>query len=200
MADQSSPSRPRHGADRTLVLTLRVVGYFVYWYLIVVQTILALAFVLQALGADPSVAFAAWVYRSADRAMAPFRGLFPSVDLTSSSGVAATLDTSLLFAMVCYGIVLVLLGLGLDWLGRRLRGIDTRERMQAQQDAYDDAVAASAAPPDLIGSLSGRSTSAPAADGPDATVAAGGTDAGTAAERSTRVAPPTASDPAGGRS
>lgn len=193
MADRSSPSRPRHGADRTLVVTLRVVGYFVYWYLIVVQTILALAFVLQALGADPSVAFAAWVYRSADRAMAPFRGLFPSVDLTSSSGVAATLDTSLLFAMVCYGIVLVLLGLGLDWLGRRLRGIDTRERMQAQEDAYDDAVAASAAPPDLIGTLSGRSTSTSAsgADGADAT---GG------AERSAQVAPPTASDPAGGRS
>ncbi|MFV0373735.1 hypothetical protein [Microbacterium sp.] len=151
-----------HGADRTLVWTLRAVGYFVYWYLIVVETVLALAFVLRALGADPSVSFAARVYRSADRAMAPFTGLFPSIGLASDG--SATLDTSILFAMVCYGIVLVGVGLGLDWLGRKLRGIDVRERMQAQQDAYDAAVSASETPPDIVGDLAAGTT--PAASAP----------------------------------
>lgn len=52
--------RPHYGGDRVVVITVRVLVYLVYWFL-VVELILALAFVLKALGADPSTGFAAWV-------------------------------------------------------------------------------------------------------------------------------------------
>lgn len=69
--------------------------------------------------------------------------------------MAASIDTSILFAMVCYGIVLVGLGALLSWLGRRLHGIDLRDNLRAQQDAYDDAVSTYQDPPDIVGSHGG---------------------------------------------
>lgn len=145
-----------HGADRGLVLAIRAVTYLVYWVLVVVQLVLALGFVLQALGADPNNAFTAWIYRSLARALGPFQGIFPPIDLGGADGnVAASIDTSILFAMVCYGIVLVGLGALLSWLGRRLHGIDLRDNLRAQQDAYDDAVSTYQDPPDIVGSHGG---------------------------------------------
>ena len=56
----------------------RAIVWFVYAFALVAIVIASLAFVLQLFGADPSSGFAQWVYRSASRVTAPFRGIFPS--------------------------------------------------------------------------------------------------------------------------
>lgn len=53
--------------------------------------------------------------------MAPFRGLFETIAVTDQS----VLDTSLLFAMIIYGLVALFLKAAIDWLADR---IDRRRR------------------------------------------------------------------------
>ena len=82
----------------------RALGYVVYAYLVVTEIVLALGFVLLLLGANPEPAFVQWVYRSLDRAMEPFRGIFTPIELgLTGNDVEAVLDTSVLFAMLVYG-------------------------------------------------------------------------------------------------
>jgi hypothetical protein len=61
--------------------------------------------------------------------MAPFRGIFTPVDLSGDS----VLDTSIIFAMVVYGIVLLVLRAFLDWLTFRLRKIEYEQRELVRQ-------------------------------------------------------------------
>ena len=79
-----------------------------------------------------------WVYRSAERAMRPFRGIFP----TQPIGDASVLDTSLLFAAVFYFVVALLIDMLLRWLTQRLH---REERGIAQARAQADLVAQQAA-------------------------------------------------------
>ena len=125
---------------RTTVVVAKVVTTLLYVYVIVVEVMLALAFVLRLFGADPSAGFTQFVYRSLDRAMAPFRGIFPPVVLgTNGNQVDAVLDTSILFAMLVYGLVLLAVGALVDWLARRVGTLDARlveEAEQARRDAF----------------------------------------------------------------
>ena len=100
----------------TLVRIARVLTYLVYAFVLFTLVILLLGFFLLLFGANPDVPFAEWVYRSLDRVMAPFRGLFESIELNGNS----VFDTSVLFAMIVYGIVGIALSALSHWLTDKL--------------------------------------------------------------------------------
>ena len=103
----------------------RALGYAVYVYVVVTEIVLLLGFVLLLFGANPEPSFVQWVYRSMDRAMEPFRGIFTSIELGETSGeVGAVLDTSVLFAMIVYGILALAVRAGIDWLTARIDRLD----------------------------------------------------------------------------
>src|SRR5690349_2448340 len=95
-----------------IVRVARVLTYLVYGFTIFTLIILVLGFFLLLFGANPDAPFAEWAYRSLERVMAPFRGIFESVPLNGDS----VLDLSVIFAMIVYGIVALLLQALIDWL------------------------------------------------------------------------------------
>lgn len=113
-------------ASITLVRIARVLTYLVYAFVLFTLVILLLGFFLLLFGANPDVPFAEWVYRSLDRVMAPFRGLFESVQLNGES----VLDTSVLFAMIVYGIVGIALSALIHWLTDKLLVLQRKRALE----------------------------------------------------------------------
>jgi uncharacterized protein YggT (Ycf19 family) len=113
-----------------VVRAARLLTYLVYAFVLVAMTILAFGFFLLLFGANPEAPFAEWVYRSLARVMAPFRGLFEPVPLNGDS----VLDTSVLFAMIVYGLVGLLLSTLIDWLTQRLAMLRRQELATAASD------------------------------------------------------------------
>lgn len=111
----------------------RFVTWVVYAVIVVEVVLLTTAFFLRLAGANPDAPFAAWIYRSADRAMDPFRGIFPTRELTNES----VLDLSLLFAIVVYLVLAFLVDAMLKWLSRHLH---QRERHIAELRAAGKSV------------------------------------------------------------
>ena len=105
----------------------RALVYLVYFFVTVALIVLTFGFFLLLFGANPDAAFAEWVYRSLDRVMAPFRGIFESIQLDGES----VLDVSVLFAMIVYGIVAIALRALIDWLTYRVDLIRRREAQAA---------------------------------------------------------------------
>ena len=101
----------------------RALVYLVYFFVTVALIVLTFGFFLLLFGANPDAAFAEWVYRALDRVMAPFRGLFESIELNGDS----VLDVSVLFAMIVYGIVALALRALIDWLTYRVELFRQRE-------------------------------------------------------------------------
>jgi hypothetical protein len=139
--------------ERKVVLWVaRAVSYLVYFYLIVVEIILLIGFFLLLFGANPSAGFTQWAYRNLDRVMDPFRGIFSPIDLgTTGNDVPATFDTSVLFAMIIYGILALVFGAVIQWLTGRLHQIHDVEEynrnkadLAAQQAEIDERRAAAA--------------------------------------------------------
>ena len=64
---------------------------FVWAYFIFLVIILFSAFFLLLFNANPEVGIVEWIYRSADRAMEPFRGIFP----TREAGEGSIVDFSI---------------------------------------------------------------------------------------------------------
>ncbi|MET0326818.1 MAG: YggT family protein [Ilumatobacteraceae bacterium] len=116
----------------------KVIVWLVYALVLLTAILLTLAFFLRLAGANPDSGFVEWVYRSTERAMEPFRGIFPTHDINGSS----VLDTSLLFAAVVYFVVALLIDILLRWITQRLR---RQERDIAQARAQADLVAQQAA-------------------------------------------------------
>jgi uncharacterized protein YggT (Ycf19 family) len=120
----------------------RFISYLVYIYLVVVEIILFLGFFLLLFGANPSSGFVEWVYRSVDRAMRPFRGIFEPIELgTTNNDVPAVFETSILFAMIIYGILAILLHSLIEWLSSRIKRIDRDNEVKDRQQEYQDAMA-----------------------------------------------------------
>jgi uncharacterized protein YggT (Ycf19 family) len=113
-----------------IVWAARALVDLVYFFVTVALIILTFGFFLLLFGANPDAAFAEWVYRSLERVMAPFRGLFESIPLNGQS----VLDVSVLFAMIVYGIAAMALRALIDWLTYRVDLIRRRE-------AYEQAIA-----------------------------------------------------------
>lgn len=98
----------------------RVISTVAYVYVVIVEIILGLGFFLLLFGANPTSGFVDWVYRSMDRAMRPFRGIFSTIELGSMpNDVEAVFDTSVLFAMIMYGILALVIHAVVDWLADR---------------------------------------------------------------------------------
>lgn len=117
-------------ASRDVGLTVgkisKVLLWVVYVWVVLNLVLLLLAFLLRLFGANPEAGFTQWVYRGVQRSMAPFRGIFEPIVLTDES----VLDTSLLFAMIIYGLVALFLRAGIDWVTERLT---KRERQIAHE-------------------------------------------------------------------
>ena len=118
-----------------------------------IEAILFLGFILKLFGANPSTAFVRWAYRSLDRVMAPFDGVFGMIDIGQTSNkVSAVFDPSILFAMVIYGIVLVAIHSALEWIILHLHRSQVEHLRAERQAAYDEvANSYSSYRPDVMG-------------------------------------------------
>jgi hypothetical protein len=115
----------------------RAVVYLLYFFVLLALVILTLGFLLLVLGANPDAAFAEWTYRSLDKVMAPFRGLFEPVDLSGRS----VLDPSIIFAMVVYAILGMALRALIDWLTYRMHLTESRRAALTAEPAWTQATA-----------------------------------------------------------
>jgi uncharacterized protein YggT (Ycf19 family) len=131
---QPSPSRYSHRpkkSGRTVAWGVgRAIVWFVYAFALFAIVIATLAFVLQLFGADPNNEFAQWVYRSASRVTAPFRGIFPSH--VSGNSV---FDVSLLFAIIMYALFALLVNALVDYIDRKRNESIRQDRYEEQQAA-----------------------------------------------------------------
>ena len=130
---RASEERAEQAEQSPLPVFLRIARVLVWilWALVLVTAVLlVLAFLLRLGGANPDAGFVQWVERSTERAMAPFRGIFPTHQLTGDS----VLDMSLLFAALVYFIVALLIDGLLRWITQRLRRQE-RETAQLRADA-----------------------------------------------------------------
>jgi uncharacterized protein YggT (Ycf19 family) len=129
----------------TAIKVARGLLWLVYLWVAITLVLLALAFFLQLFGASPTAGFVQWVYRSTQRAMAPFRGIFEPIPLSDQS----VLDVSVLFAMIVYLFVALGLHAAIDWVTGRIERDEYRQRQQ-------DLVAAQRGP-DRVVQLAGPS-------------------------------------------
>jgi uncharacterized protein YggT (Ycf19 family) len=83
--------------SRGVRLTFLVIEMF----LVAIVMVLAAAFLLSFLGANPDAAFAQWVYARTDAIMTPFNGLFSPLSLSDSMNI----NVSLLFAIFVYSMI-----------------------------------------------------------------------------------------------
>ncbi len=107
-----------------LLRASKVVVGLVYAFVLIDLVLLVLGFFLQLFGASTDAEFTRWVYRNVDRVMEPFRGMFPNKEVAEHS----VLDTSLLFAMVVYGIIGIALHALVDWLTGKI--VEQRRRQE----------------------------------------------------------------------
>jgi hypothetical protein len=114
--ETTTGATPHGSAWLTVGRIAKVLLWFVYAWLLVNLVLLALTFVLLLFGASPSASFVEWVYRSAGRTMAPFRGMFEPIQLNGES----VLDTSVLFAMIVYSLAALFLRYAIDWVSARV--------------------------------------------------------------------------------
>jgi hypothetical protein len=117
-------------ARMTIGTISKILLWVVYVWVVLNLVLLFVAFWLQLLGANPQAGFTEWVYRSVSRSMAPFRGIFEPIVLSDQS----VLDTSLLFAMIIYGVVALLLRAGIDWVSDFVE----KRRRRLEREVWDD--------------------------------------------------------------
>jgi hypothetical protein len=117
---RNAPARPRAEVDQTEAVaydpyaTRRAVAYrmtqLIYLLFGLIEGLLAIRFVLRALGANPSAGFAEFIYGVTAPFVAPFFGLFGS---PRSEGYVLELNT--LVAMIVYALLAWLLA-RLTWI------------------------------------------------------------------------------------
>jgi hypothetical protein len=126
---------PAIGARKVVVTVTRVISYLLYFYIIVVEIILFIGFFLLLFGANPSAEFTQWAYRNLDRVMEPFRGIFTPIELGTTGGdVPSIFETSVLFAMIVYGILGLVISSLIRWLSTRLQYLEAAEAEAQRQE------------------------------------------------------------------
>jgi uncharacterized protein YggT (Ycf19 family) len=117
----------------TFIRIARTTVKILYGVVIVILVFLLVAFVLRLFGASTDAGFTRWIYRNAESALRPFRGIFPSREF----GDASVLDVSLLFG----GFVYLLVAIGADAAVHSLtQRLQRREVEIAQARAQADHV------------------------------------------------------------
>jgi uncharacterized protein YggT (Ycf19 family) len=95
----------------------KVLVWLIYAYFLVALVILVLMFFLQLFDASTTAEFTRWVYRSGDRVMEPFRGIFPTKDVGQGGSV---IDFAVLFAIIVYGILALLAPALVRWIDLKI--------------------------------------------------------------------------------
>ena len=104
----------------------RMIGYrvtqLVYWIFGLIQGLIAIRFVLKALGANPSAGFAQFIYSISDGLVSPFVNLFANPTYQGT-----TFELSSLIAFIVYALLAWLIG-RLVWIvsGETRSAITTR--------------------------------------------------------------------------
>lgn len=135
----------------TAIRVARSLLWLVYAWVALTVVLLFLGFVLLLFGANPDAGFVEWIYRSTQRSMAPFRGIFESVEV----GDQSVLDTSMLFAIIVYVFVALGLNLAVEWVTGELRTAERRQRPRDLLAAQAAAGANTALGPGQIVQLTG---------------------------------------------
>jgi uncharacterized protein YggT (Ycf19 family) len=132
MTEPSKPVRelPKDSGNVIALRFAKVLTWLVYAYFMLAVIMLTLAFFLLLFNASETAGFTEWVYRSAARAMQPFRGIFPAAEAENGS----VLDFAILFAIIVYGIVTLLLQAGIHWIDRKIREERAKARWLAGQE------------------------------------------------------------------
>ena len=136
----------------------KVLVWLVYAYFLVATVILTLAFFLLLFNASTSAGFTEWVYRSAERFLDPFRGIFPTVE----AGNGSVFSAAVLFAIIMYGIFAMLVHGVVYWLDDKI----THQRYKAQQ-AANAAYTTSTPPPTGTTAVQGTPPAEGAVSRPD---------------------------------
>jgi hypothetical protein len=118
---------PQTSTRVSVLKVAKIMVGFVYAVLLVYLVILTLAFFLRLFGANPAADFTDWVYTAAARIMEPFRGIFPTVQVTDR----AVFDASLLFAMIMYALFALAVHALINWLASRI----ARFREEEERDS-----------------------------------------------------------------
>ena len=115
----SDPSADPHWLRRGV----RLIATAIFWYVMLLEVVLAIGFVCLLVGIEPSSWFVDLVYRTVDRTMQPFRGLFTAIEFGTGSteDVRPTVESSIVFAMIVYGIIALAAHDLAEWLGRSRR-------------------------------------------------------------------------------
>ena len=122
----------------------KILVWIVYAYFIAAVIILILTFFLELFNASTDAAFTQWVYRTADSVLAPFAGIFPSVEAENGSIV----DFAVVFAIIMYGIFAMVVHALVNWLDDRVSAERLKvQRAQWAAQAEGAAASASAAAP-----------------------------------------------------
>jgi uncharacterized protein YggT (Ycf19 family) len=116
----------------TAIKIARVLLWVVYLWVTITIVLLFVGFFLLLFGAEPTAGFVEWVYRSTQRAMAPFRGIFEPITLSGDS----VLDVSILFAIIVYAFVAVGLNALLGWITGKVRAQERHEHEAAVLAAH----------------------------------------------------------------
>ena len=99
-----------------------LVSWAIFGYLVVVEIILLVGFVMILVGVEPSSWLTEWLYVAVERTMQPFRGAFTTLELADpevASEVEPTVESSIVFAMIVYGILALAAHDLVEWLGSR---------------------------------------------------------------------------------
>ena len=130
-----------NAATKRQVLWLgRAVGYLVYAYVVLVEIILGFGFFLLLAGANPDSSFVEFMYRNLDRVMDPFRGIFTPIELgTTGADVPAVFATSVLFAMIVYGLFAIAVRTLITWLTSRMDRLEREDYEYRRRRAAEEA-------------------------------------------------------------
>jgi uncharacterized protein YggT (Ycf19 family) len=120
-----SPTPAESSSSLWILRLARAIVVFVYAVVILDLVLLILAFSLRLFGASTDAEFTRWVYRSVERIMEPFRGIFPS----TAVGGESVVDFSLLFAMIVYSVLALALHTLVVWLADRHARATRRNRL-----------------------------------------------------------------------
>ncbi len=125
---QTTRSLPKDPSSVTNLRLAKILPWLIYAYLLLEVIVLTLAFFLLLFNASTEADFTQWVYRSADRALEPFRGIFPSA--TADNG--SVLDFAVLFAIIVYGILAMLAQSVIHWIDRKIMEERAKARWLAE--------------------------------------------------------------------
>jgi hypothetical protein len=133
-----APAPPTGSTNQDTTLWLlrvaKAIVFFVYIFVLVELVMLALGFFLRLFGASTDAEFTTWVYRSVERTMEPFRGMFPSHVVSDQS----VIDVSLLFAMIVYSIFGLVLHALVAWVTDKIVQLRRRQRVELEAQRLSD--------------------------------------------------------------